>query len=398
MGSQKRNRELYLDSEALGTLRMCKEGILSPVDKLMNSIVAKEVDKTSLYKGQHFPFSFILAPSGKRNEEVLKSAQKNDILEIIVNDEKCGELIVEESFKIDRLKRVEKIFATTDSAIKGVADTLKRLGNYAISGEVKINSDEVKLHKKEIQDQKKLLGAKNITAIMISAKPFHRAHERMIRIALEKSDLLVLFLLKPYKQDLFTYELRYKTLKYFIDNFLPKNRVMIVPFENTYLFAGLDSIVLDSIAAKNYGCDTIAIGQNHEGIGMYYDSSGTKSIGDYFKALDIGIDMDIVNEFVYCNECKTLVSTRSCPHGRHHHISYNTELIHELFKAGVLPPAVLVRKEISAIVLSQLFPNRFEGLCGKFSNFFPGTGLIEEMNEEQFYMQLMNLHQTVSLT
>jgi len=149
MGSQKRNRELYLDSEALGTLRMCKEGILSPVDKLMNSIVAKEVDKTSLYKGQHFPFSFILAPSGKRNEEVLKSAQKNDILEIIVNDEKCGELIVEESFKIDRLKRVEKIFATTDSAIKGVADTLKRLGNYAISGEVKINSDEVKLHKKD---------------------------------------------------------------------------------------------------------------------------------------------------------------------------------------------------------------------------------------------------------
>lgn len=398
MGSQKRNRELYLDSEALATLRMCKEKILSPVDKLMNSQEAKLVDETSIYNGQHFPFSFILAPSGKRNEEVLKSAQKNDVLDIIVNDEKHGELIVEESFKIDRLKRVEKIFSTTDTAIKGVDDTLKRLGNYAISGEVKINSDEVKLHKKEIQDQKKLLGAKNITAIMISAKPFHRAHERMIRIALEKSDLLVLFLLKPYKQDLFTYEIRYKTLKYFIDHFLPKNRVMIVPFENTYLFAGLDSIILDSIAAKNYGCDTIAIGQNHEGIGMYYDNSGTKSIGNYFKELNIGIKMDIVSEFVYCNECKTLVSTRSCPHGRHHHISYNTELIHELFKVGVLPPAVLVRKEISAIVLSHIFPNRFKKLTDKFSNFFPGTGLIEEMDEEQFYMQLMNLHQTVSLT
>jgi sulfate adenylyltransferase len=220
----------------------------------------------------------------------------------------------------------------------------------------------------------------------------------MIRTALENSELLVLFLLKPYKKDLFAYELRYKTLKYFIDNFLPKNRVMIVPFENTYLFAGFDSIILDSIAAKNYGCTKLAIGQNHKGIGMYYDASGTKSIGDYFHSLNIGIDMEIVSEFVYCNECKTLVSTRSCPHGRHHHISYNTELIHELFKVGVLPPAVLVRKEISAIVLSNLFPDRFKQLSGKFSNFFPGTGLIEEMNEEQFYMQIMSLHQTVSLT
>ena len=398
MGFQKRNRELYLDNEALATLRMCKEGILSPVDKLMNEKTAKEIDKTSRYKNQYFPFSFILAPSGKRNEEVLKSVQKDDVLEIIVKDEKCGEIIVEESFKIDKQKRVEKIFSTSDTEVKSVADTLNRLGDYAVCGEVKINSNAVKLHKKEIEEQKKLLGAKKTAAIMLSAKPFHRAHERMIRIALEDCDLLVLFLLKPYKKDIFSYELRHKTLTFFIDNFLPKNRVIIVPFENTYLFSGDNSIMLDSIAAKNYGCDTIVIGQNHDGIGMYYDANSTKSVVEEFKELNIGIKMNIVSEFVYCNECKTLVSTRSCPHGRHHHISYNTELIYELFKSGVLPPAVLVRKEISAIVLAHIFPNRFEKLTDKFSNFFPGSGLIEEMSEEQFYMQIMNLHQTVSLT
>jgi sulfate adenylyltransferase len=392
------NRELYLDSEALATLKMAKEGILAPVDKLMNQKEAKEVDKTSSYNGQYFPFSFILAPSGKRNKKVLTSSKKGDVLEIIVNDEKCGELIVEEVFKIDKLKRVEKIFSTTDPSCKGVQDTIDRLGEYAVSGEVKINTDEIKQHKQKIDKQIQTLGAKDITAIMLSAKPFHRAHERMIRIALEKCDLLVLFLLKPYKQDIFSFQLRYKTLTYFIENFLPKNRVIIVPFENTYLFAGLDSIVLDSIAAKNYGCNTIAIGQNHQGIGMYYDSNATKSIKNYFKKLDIGIEMDIVSEFAYCNECKTLVSTNSCPHGRHHHISYNTELIHELFKVGILPPAVLIRKEISAIILSHLYPDRFKNITDKFSNFFPGSGLIEEMDEEQLYIQIMNLHQTVSLT
>jgi sulfate adenylyltransferase len=398
MGSQKRNKELYLDSEALATLRMCKEGILSPVDRLMNEQEAKIVDKTSTYKGRYFPFSFILAPSGKRNEIVLKSLKKGESIDIIVDGINSGKIIVDEVFPIDKHQRVQKIFSTTDPSSKGVQDTLNRLGNCAICGEVKLDSDEVKEQKRIIADQIKQLDAKNVTAIMLKAKPFHRAHERMIRIALEKSDLLVLFLLKPYKQDLLSYDLRYKTLKYFIDNFLPRNRVIIVPFENTYLFAGLDNIVLDSIAAKNYGCNSIAIGQNHKGIGMYYDANGAKSFVDNFKKLNIGIDMEIVSEFVYCNECKTLVSTRSCPHGRHHHISYNTDLIFELFRVGVLPPAVLVRKELSAIMLSHIYPDRFKKLAGRFSNFFPGSGLIEDMNEEQFYMQIMSLHQTVSLT
>ncbi len=399
MGSQRRNNELHLDSEALATLRMCKEGILSPITKLQNRVEAQQTDKTSTYNGKYFPFSFILAPSGQRNQEVLKETNSGDILDIIVKEEKQGELIVDDIFPIDRLKRVQRIFSTTDISNPAVSDALNRLGDYAVSGEMKINSDNIKKAKELIERQKSLLRAKRTTAIMLSAKPFHRGHERMIRIALENSDLLVLFLLKPHnKKDLFTYELRYKTLKYFIDNFLPKNRVLIVPFENTYLFAGYDNIVLDSIAAKNYGCNAIAIGQNHKGIGMHYDRFGTKSIVDQFQRLDIDIEMEVMSEFFYCNECKTLVSVKSCPHGRHHHISFNSELIYELFSVGVLPPAVLMRKEISAIILATLFPDRFKQLSGKFSNFFPGTGLIEEMNEEEFYMQLISLHQTVSLT
>lgn len=398
MGSLKRNKELHLDNEALSTLKMCKEGILFPVDKLMNENEAKEVDKTSMHKGKYFPFSFILSPSGKRNQEVLENSKYNDILTLIVGGKNCGELIVDEIFKIDKQKRVKKIFSTTDPSSKGVQDTLNRLGKYAVCGEINIDTTEIKEHKEIINKQIKLLGAKNITAIMLKAEPLHRAHERMIRISLEKSDLLVLFLLKPNKQDTFTYDLRYKVLRYLIDNFLPKNRVIIIPFKNTYLFKGLDSIVLDAITAKNYACNSIVIGQNHKGIGMYYDSSGTKSFVDHFKNLDIGIDMDIVSEFIYCNECKTLVSTKSCPHGKHHHISYNSEIIYELYRAGVLPPAVLVRKELSAIILSHLYPNRFKKLSGKFTNFFPSSGLIEEIDEKQFYMQLMSLHQTVSLT
>ncbi len=396
MGYQKRNNEIHIDNEALITLAMAKEGILSPVDKLMNEKEAQEVDRTSLYKGDFFPFSFILAPSGRRNESVLQNAKKGDQLFIVVDGQNRGEIVVEEIFEIDRKQRVEKIFGTTDPTHPGVQDTLERLGKYAISGEYKIDCSAIRTVKNAITTMIKRTKAKKISAIMATAKPLHRGHERFIRMTLEKSDLLILFLLKPYKKDIYSYDIRLKTVKYFVDNFLPTNRVLIVPFENTYIFAGFNNIILDAITARNFGCTTLSVGQNHAGIGLYYDKTGTKSILDQYKNLRIGIEVS--NEFVYCNECKTLVSTKTCPHGSHHHISYNSEFILELLNAGVLPPAVLVRKEISAILLSNLYPNRFDKLTKKFSNFFPTEGLLEDLSEEQFYLEIMKLHQTVSLT
>jgi len=396
MGSQKRNNELHIDKEALATLALVKEGILSPVDRLMNKNEAEEVDRTQQYKGSFFPFSFLLAPSGSLNEEVLKAAKPGDILDLIVDRELSGTLVVEEVFPIDRMERCKRIFGTTDPSHPGVKDMLKRMGHYAVSGNYEVDTSTIRRHKEQIETIKERYKAKNITAIMIAANPLHRGHERMIRLALEKSDFLILFLLKPYKQGLLSFELREETLNYFTENFLPKNRVMIVPFENTYIYAGYNNIILDAITARNFGCNKIAIGQNHAGIGMFYDKEGTKSIIDSFG--DLGIEIEVTSEFVYCNVCRTLVSTKTCPHGSHHHISYNTDFILELFKAGVLPPAVLVRKEISAILLTRLFPNRFDSIIKRFSNFFPSEGLIQQMDETQFYLEIMQLHQTVSLT
>jgi len=231
---------------------------------------------------------------------------------------------------------------------------------------------------------------------MMAAKPLHRGHERMIRDALEKCDMIVLFLLKPYKKDKFSYELRYEALKYYTDNFLPKNKVLIVPFENTYIFAGYNNVFLDALAAKNFGCDAISVGQNHSGIGLFYDKYGTNSIVDRFDNEEF--EIEVSSEYVYCNECKTLVSTKTCPHGTHHHISYKSEFIEELMLQGLLPPAVLVRKEISAIFLSSLYKNRWKKLINKFPDFFPSNGLLEEMDDKKFYLKIIDLHQTVSLT
>ena len=392
----RKNRAIYIDKEAISTLALAKEGLLKPVTSLMNQKEANAVDKTGIYKNKTFPFSFILAPSGKKNEEILKNIEPNEKLNLICENRKYGEIVVKEVFEINPIKRVEKIFKTSDTTHPGVRETLKRLGNYAICGEYEVNFDEIKKSKAIISKAKKDANASEITALMMAIKPLHRAHERLIRLTLEKTDLVVIFLLKPYKDDVLSYSLRLKTLNYFVKNYLPKNRVVIVPLENTYIFAGNNEVILNSIVAKNFGCSKIVIGQNHAGVGMFYDRNSLKSIFDTIKG--INIDIDIAHEFVYCNLCKTLVSISTCPHGQHHHIHYHSNSILELLTEGLLPPAVLVRKEISAIILSHIFPNRFKNFEKLYDDILPSTGLLEHHNEKDFYIELMNLYQTTSLT
>lgn len=396
MASQKRNRQLFIDKQFLATLSFAKEGILYPVDKLMTKKEALDVEKTGMYQEIPFPFPFILAPNGKKNTETLKTAIRGERLDFIVDGEIKGHIVVDEVFKVDKKRRIEQIFGTYDTSNPEVQLFLKRLGEYSVCGDYELDFDDIKDIKRTINEAKKRIKPKCVASVMMSAKPFHRAHERLIRITLEKTDLLVIFLLKPYTQDQISYNLRLKTLQYFVDNYLPKSRVVIVPFENTYIFAGHNNAVMDSICAFNFGCNRLVLGQNHSGIGMYFDKNEMKSLLNKYESLNIKVD--ILTEFVYCNECKTLVSKNTCPHGQHHHIKYDSDTLVELLQAGILPPAVLMRKDISAILLSEMFPNRFENIQRIYDNIFPTSGLLESHSEKDFYLELMTLHQTTSLT
>ncbi len=396
MESSSKNRSLYIDKEAISSLALAKEGLLAPVYELMGQKEAKEVDEKKEINGVSFPFSFLLAPSGKKNQDILKSAKKGETLDLVNEHKKYGEIKVDEVFEIDPIARVQNIFGSKDMNHPGIVDTLKRLGSYAVAGKYTIAFPQIRDTKVIIKEVAKQNDAKEISAVMIAAKPLHRGHERMIRQTLDRSDLVVVFLLKPYKKDILSYEVRHKTLKYLVDNFLPSNKVVIVPLENTYLFAGNNEMILDAIVAQNFGCTRLVTGLNHIGLGIFYEKDKVHSIFDTIKGIDI--EIDLLHEFVYCNECRTLVSTKTCPHGHHHHINYHSDTIMELLKAGIMPPAVLMRKEISAILLKEMFPGRFKNLGKIFYDIFPAQGLLEDRNEEEFYLELMNLYQTTSLT
>jgi sulfate adenylyltransferase len=396
MTSSRKNKTLFIDKEAASVLELVSEGLLAPVTKLMNERESLEVLQTGLINGQSFPFPFVLAPSGKKNEEVIQSLEKDEEITILCDGDAFATLRVEETFQIDPKERVKHIYGTDDLTHPGVMATIKRIGHWALSGDYTILHKTKDRNKLKIEQAKKRIDAHHTSSLMMGANPLHRAHERLIRQSLEDTDLLVIFLLKPYDSANLQYDIRKEALEYFINNFLPKNRVIIIPLENSYIFAGYNEIIIDAIVAKNYGCDRLTIGRNHAGLGMFYDCNSNKSIIDRVTGIDI--DIHIASEYVYCDECKTLVSKNTCPHGQHHQISYHADSILELLEAGLLPPAVLMRKEISAFLLSKLFPNRFKNVEKLYYDTFPVKGLLEEHTEKDFYLELMKLYQTTSLT
>jgi len=390
------NKSLYIDTEALSTLALVQAGLLSPLDKLMNEKEAKEVDETKFYKGVPFPFAFILAPIGERNNKTLKTLKQGDRVALINYDKKVGELIVDETFSINPRQRLHNIYGTSDPDHPGVKNTTARLGEIAISGEYTVEYPLITDNIKRIKSMITKTGAKFVSSIMLAANPFNRAHERMIRQAISDSDLLVIFLRKPFTSEGLRYDIRHNALITFADNFLPRNKVIIIPFENSYIFAGYNELILDAILAKNYGCNQLVVGKNHGGLGLYYDKNRLSSIFDHCRNIDI--DIKTVDEYVYCDMCKTLVSTQTCPHGQHHHVHYHSEAIMKLIQSGLIPPSILVRKEVSANILAALFPERFENLQEIHYSLMPGSGLLEQQSEEQFYLNLIELYQTSSLT
>lgn len=389
-------KSLYIDTEALSTLALVQAGLMTPVDKLMNSMEAKEVNEKKIYKGVPFPFAFVLAPNGRRNDTVLKTLKKGEKVDLFCENSKVGEMIVDETFSINFEKRLSNIYGTSDPSHPGVKKILSRLGNLAVCGEYHVNYPIIEDNKRRIKEMIKMTGAKFVSSMMLTANPLNRAHERMIRQAISDSDLLVIFLKKPYSIDILKYEIRYNALNAFINHYIPKNKILIIPFENSYIFTGQDELILEANMVKNYGCDQLVIGKNHQGLGLFYDKNRLSTVFDHCKNIDI--DIKTVDEYVYCNTCKTLVSTANCPHGQHHHIHYHSESIMKLIQTGLVPPPILVRKEVSANILAALFPERFEYLQQIHDSLMPNSGLLENLDEEQFYLKLISLYQTSSLT
>ncbi len=396
MTSLRKNNSILITDETCGALELIQNRIFSNFNSLMNEKEAKEFYEKGSVKGEKIAYDYVFAPYGKRNLETIKNAKRGDKIELLKDGEVVGHIIAGEAFAFDKSRKSKNIFYANES----IYSARNQSGELALSGEIEIYRDNLREAKERILKLKEEQNAQKITAIMLTAEPFNRAHERLIRMTIDKADLTLLFLLKSYDGQSglnMKFELKRRVIEYFAQNYLPKNRIAIVPFESSNLFSSHLNPTLECIAARNFGADKLVVGQNHAGIGMFYDQNIAHTVLERYKN-DLNLEIVVLPELVYCDSCKTIVSTKTCPHGAHHQVKYDATTLKTLLKEGILPPAILMRSDISAMILSEIFPNRIENLQKLYNGLFPSDGLLEKHTEREFYEDLMKLYQTSSLT
>lgn len=377
MDSQRKN-ELVLSQSDFELFALIKEGILGPCTHLMSKNETNEVLQKQSYKGEMTPYSFSFAP---QNVDLSK-AKAGDEFALACEGERVGKFRLAEKFQ--HKGDIKSIF-TPDSCF--VDDCVY------ISGDFELENSPIAKIKQDFERLKAHLNAQKITAIIASLDPLHRAHERIFRWTIDKADLIVVFLIESYEKNGLEFELKKACLEKFIELYLPKDRIFVFPLRHIGVFSTHLNVILEATIAKNLGCTKLVVGQNHAGLGMFYEQNRPRTILDDISQR-FGIEVVVLPEFVYCNKCKISVSTRSCPHGSHHHIKFHSNSLKDLLKTGIIPPTIFMRREISAMILKHFFPNRFEKVQNIYNDLFPNTGIVAaHKKDEDFYEQLLSMYQ-----
>ena len=289
---------------------------------------------------------------------------------------------------------VSDVYTPSASEIAGSVFQNAYAEQTAVQGRITLLKNELAEQIARIKKVASSLAVPKISAFFTCADPIHRVHERLIRHMIDKADFVVIFLTGTSSADALPYELRKKTLSYLLQNFLVAQRAMMIDLSSLAIFD--DKPALQCAIAKNLGINKIIFGQNHANMELFFEGGGVHSVLDEYQKRG-EIEILLMPEYVYCEKCKVLVSTKNCPHGAHHHVHYRTQNLKALLRAGILPPAIFMRKEISAMILSELFPARFSDLQKLYDELFPNSGILQSHGESEFYEQLMQLYQTSAL-
>lgn len=383
MNLQRKNKNIILQQSEYELLCLIKEGMLGKCTHLINEQERDEFLKYGKISGSKAPYALTFAP--KMDDEVIKNAKKGDTLGLVCEDKLVGALKFESKFKND--KQINAIFNPHLCFLDNV-------GKICISGEFEIYDSHIKKIKEDFEALKTRLNAQRITALVTSLDPLHRAHERIFAWTLSKADLLVIFLIESYEEHGLDFSLKQAYLDEVLSRYFPKERVFVFPLRHIDIFRSHLNPALESLIAKGLGCSKMIVGQNHTGLGMFYDKNQVAcTILDEF-AKDYGIEVVILPEFAFCEKCGIMVTSKSCPHGVQYHAKFNTKSLKELLRLGIIPPPIFMRVEVSSIILSKLFPHRFKNTQKIYSDLFPTGAILENKSDKEFYQELLKFYQT----
>lgn len=355
---RKRLKEVQINSRNVSDCEMIGIGAYSPIKGFMTkSEVQTVLNEMQLLNGMLWSIPIVLNVnpndynSVKIGEEIILSNKDN--IQIAL-------LKVSEKYLLDLEDYCRKIFLTTSKEHPGISMTYD-FGGHFLAGKIKLintihNDDIAGKYYLEPKDTREIFRQNNWENIVAfqTRNPIHRAHEYIVKCALENHDgLLIHPLVGETKNDDIPSSVRMKCYEILIEKYFNSNRTVLSVMPAAMRYAGPREAIHHLIIRQNYGCTHMIIGRDHAGVGNYYSTYQAQDLVRKVRTRLKIQPMFFENAF-YCKDCQYVVTTKTCPHSESSRINLSGTKVREMLRNGQKPPEEFTRAEVSKILIASL--------------------------------------------
>ena len=346
--------QVRVSSHTLSDLYLLAVGGFSPLTGFMGRADYESVvEKMTLANG--LPWSVpVTLPVSLREAETFGPG---DEIALMAGDEVAAIVRVAEVFTWNRDREAQQVYGTMDRQHPGVAK-LDAMGDRLVAGEIDYVYEgdisgfpEYNLTPAETRAEFERRGWKTVVAFQ-TRNPVHRAHEYLQKCAMEIVDGLLLHpLVGDTKSDDIPADVRMECYQVILDHYYPKDRVLLSVLPAAMRYAGPREAIFHAIMRRNYGCTHFIVGRDHAGVGNYYGTYDAQLIFDTVDLGRLGIQPLKFEHAFFCTRCDQMVSPKTCPHGREHHVFLSGTKVRELLARGERPPAEFSRPEVADVLV-----------------------------------------------
>ncbi|MFO7321180.1 MAG: sulfate adenylyltransferase [Chloroflexota bacterium] len=348
---------VVLSEVARSDLEMIATGVLSPLEGFMTHDEYEAVLST-MHLPNGLPWTLpVTLPVSEETAARLRPGQ--DVALVDAHGELLGLLELVESYRYDRVREARSAYGTDDGAHPGVA-RLMRQDEFYLAGPVWMlvtpssPFPDLYLTPRETRALFQERGWRRIVAFQ-TRNPIHRAHEYLLKCALEIADGLLLHpLVGETRDEDLPAALRVESYRVLLQHYFPVQRTLLSVFPAAMRYAGPREAIWHAIARKNYGCTHFIVGRDHAGVGGYYGPYDAQRLFDEFDPALIGITPLMFEHAFYCCACGQVTTSKTCPHDSSEWLQLSGTEVRARLRAGEMLPAEFTRPEVSAVLMRGL--------------------------------------------